>query len=589
MHFSSLKSTAYLLISSVLTQHANAKSCAVVDKKANVAYTGITTSTGVETFKNIRYGLDTSGEGRFAPPRAFTPPHGYHYNATVEGPSCPQPPGWGFLFQTNTTYISEDCLNLNVAKPSWAKAGSKLPVMVYIYGGGYFTGTVNERTTAPDGLIHASVEAGEPVIYVGMNYRLNIFGFAASEALRPNKSLNVGLKDQRLALEWIQKNIEAFGGDKDRVTIFGQSSGGLSVGMQILAYGGSKPVPFHSAVMESTALEPTMASNLSFNSTAGVVALAGCNTTDDQSQAAIDCLRSLSMDTLLNLAVDQQVVSYTNNDGDIYLPTVDQDFLPLKASELLAQGKFAKVPVIAGWTEDDATLYVWTTIQTANDTKDFLSIIYKELSDPTFDELLDLYPIGEFQANITANLSAEFYRTAQIFRDIIITCPSFLFTQAMAKKYNTTSPPTYMYALNQTILGSYIDATELPGFGILHTSELPYLFNNIDLFNITDLELPGYTFDPTPSDYALARSLPLSWISLNKYGHPSKINGSLPGWTTSWPSGGGEGELFVIGGGDEGMSKVGSDGANKQLVKERLTERCSFLGREDVIEQLQYR
>ncbi|KAA8569741.1 hypothetical protein EYC84_001324 [Monilinia fructicola] len=347
MHFSSLSSTAYLLISSVLTQHANAKSCAVVDRKANVAYTGITTSTGVETFKNI---------------------------------------------------------------------------------GGYFTGTVNERTAAPDGLIHASVEAGEPVIYVGMNYRLNIFGFAASEALRPNKSLN---------------NIEAFGGDKDRVTIFGQSSGGLSVGMQILAYGGSKPVPFQSAVMESTALEPTMASNLSFNSTAGVVALAGCNTTDDQSQAAIDCLRSLSMDTLLNLAVDQQVVSYSNNDGDIYLPTVDQDFLPLKASETPRTRQICQ-SACDSWLDRRRCHPLCMDYHSNREhTKDFLSIIYKELKEPTFDQLLDLYPIGEFQANVTANLSAEFYRTAQIFRDIIITCPSFLFTQAMAKKYNTTNPPTY--------------------------------------------------------------------------------------------------------------------------------------------------
>ncbi|ESZ90678.1 hypothetical protein SBOR_8940 [Sclerotinia borealis F-4128] len=591
MLFSSLWSTTCLLISSVLTEHVNVKPY-VIDPKTNTTYTGITSSTGVETFQGIRYGLDTSGEGRFAPPRAFIPSPGYHYNATVEGSSCPQPAGWGFLFQTNTTDISEDCLNLNLARPAWAKAGSKLPVMVYIFGGGYFTGTVNERTTAPDGLIHASVAGGEPVIYVGINYRLNIFGFAASEALRPNKSLNVALKDQRLALEWIQENIELFGGDKDKVTLFGQSSGGLSIGMQILAYGGVKPVPFHAAVMGSGSLEPSMASNISFNSTAGVAALAGCNTTDYQSSTVITCLRSLSMETLLNLAVDQQVDSYTNNDGDIYLPTVDQDFLPLKASELLAQGKFAKVPLMAGWMEDDATFFTFTTIETATDTKDFISLYYKDLNTTTLTDLLDLYPISEFPANPSANLSAEFYRSAQILRDILLTCPSVIFTQAMARKYNTTNPPTYLYAVNQTILGPYLDATDEPGLGVIHTSELPYLFNNIDLFNITDLEIPGYSFEPTASDYALANSMPMSWISFGKYGDPGRGrgNGSMGGWTSAWPSGGSEAEIFLIGGGNAGMSGVAREGENGNggLVGERLAERCGFLGRKDVVEQLMY-
>lgn len=424
-----------------------------------------------------------------------------------------------------------------------------------------------------------------------MNYRLNIFGFAASEALRHNKSLNLGLKDQRLALEWIQHNIELFGGDKDKIVIFGQSSGGLSVGMQILAYGGSKPVPFHSAVMGSGSLEPTMASNISFNSTAGVVALAGCNITDYQSEAAITCLKSLDMETLVNLAVEQQVDSYSNNDGDIYLPTVDQDFLPMKASKLLARGEFAKVPLMAGWMENDATLFTFTTIETADDTRDFISLYYKAVNTTTLTDLLDLYPISEFQANPSANLSAEFYRSSQIFRDIFLTCPAVLFGQAMAMKHNTPNSPVYLYSGNQTIYGSYLDATEEPGLGVIHTSELPYLFNNIDLFNITDLELPGYNFEPTEGDYALAKRLPLSWISFGKYGAPSKVRGSLEGWKSAWRNDTCEwdADVFIFGGGDEGMSGLGNRGVNGELVEQRLVERCGFLGRVNVVEQFQYR
>ncbi|KAF7954074.1 hypothetical protein EAE96_005207 [Botrytis aclada] len=340
--------------------------------------------------------------------------------------------------------------------------------------------------------------------------------------------------------------------------------------------------------MESTALEPTMSSNISFNSTAAVAAFAGCNTTDSQSMATITCLRSLPMETLLNLMIGQEVDSADSNDGDIYLPIVDQDFLPKKASKLLAQGKFAKLPIADGWMEDDATLFTSTTIETANDTRDFLSNLYTDVNATTFNELLDLYPVSEFQADPSANLSAEYYRCSQIFCDILLACPTVLFSRAMAKKYNTTNPPSYMYVGNQTIMTSYLDATGDSGFGIIHTSELAYLFNNIDLYNVTDLDLPGYVFEPTKSDYALAKSLPLSWISLRKYGNPSKINGSMAGWTSAWPTVEGEGEVFVIGGGNEGMSKLGSDGRNSVLVGERLVERCGFLGREDVIEQFQY-
>jgi carboxylesterase type B len=127
-----------LLAAIALPDYASAKPY-VVDSKNKVSYQGVTTSPGVETFSGIRYGLDTSGEGRFAPPQPFKPKSGTHFNATAPGPSCPQTSGGGFSFMTNVTYISEDCLNLNLGRPSFAKPGSKLPVMAYIYGGESFS------------------------------------------------------------------------------------------------------------------------------------------------------------------------------------------------------------------------------------------------------------------------------------------------------------------------------------------------------------------------------------------------------------------------------------------------------------------
>lgn len=107
----------------------------VIDTAKNISYQGVTSSPGIETFLGISFGKDTGGAGRFAPPQPFNPSSGYLFNATSEGPSCPQSSGGGFLYETNVTYISEDCLNLLLSRPAGIGDGEKIPVMVYIYGG----------------------------------------------------------------------------------------------------------------------------------------------------------------------------------------------------------------------------------------------------------------------------------------------------------------------------------------------------------------------------------------------------------------------------------------------------------------------
>ncbi|KAH8648285.1 putative lipase [Tricladium varicosporioides] len=575
-----------ILATALLQNLVNGKPV-VFDRTKRVTYHGLTTSPGIETFFNIPFGQSTAGQNRFAPPKPYIPTLDQVFNATTAGHSCPQPSKQGFLYSTIVTDISEDCLNLLVARPAGydARYGTKLPVMVYIYGGGLNTGTAYDRTARPDAFIQQSVKTGTPVIYVGMNYRLNIFGFATAESLRGEKSLNVGLKDQRLALEWVRDNIESFGGDPTRITIYGQSSGGLSVGMQILAYGNSKPIPFTSAIMQSTALEPTMSSFLSFNATSAIAVAANCSSNSSiaysSSLTTITCLRRLPMETLLNITFDFISSTSANNDGDIFLPTIDEDFLPGLASELVRDGKFPKIPMIAGWQQNDATLFTNPSILTPNDTKAFFEVYYPDLNTTTLTNLLDLYPVGEFSPNITANKSAEFYRSAQIFRDILLTCPSFYLGSAMAKKYtNENEPPVYLYAGNQTILGSYLDATGSLGLGVIHTSELAYLESNFTIYNVTDQNLPGYNFEPSRSDYELARQYPGSWSSFAYYGTPS-AHGSetLKGWTSAYPGGKGDGLAYVAGGPNSGM---------KDIKFDRLGERCGFLNSREVIAQLKY-
>jgi carboxylesterase type B len=143
------------------------------------------------------------------------------------------------------------------------------------------------------------------------------------------------------------------------------------------------------------------------------------------------------METLLNTNIVQLDATSGENDGDIYLPTVDGNFLPPASSELVRTGCFTKMPILAGWTNNDATLFTPTTIETENDTKlprkDLPS--YNANHSIIFPRTL---PRQHFAAEPAANLSAQFYRTAEIYRDILLACPNFCVGKAMA---NNAPPP----------------------------------------------------------------------------------------------------------------------------------------------------
>ncbi|MBT0670039.1 carboxylesterase/lipase family protein [Novosphingobium profundi] len=187
---------------------------------------------GIATFKGIPYGADTSGEGRFLPPRAPAPWSGERL-CLVPGAICPQEsrrPSTSpaaFLMPTTPAIEDEDCLNLNVWTPGTEAA--RRPVMVWIHGGNFSTGS-SLALRATDG--EALARRGD-VVVVSVNHRLNAMGYLDLGAVSGDPAFaasgNVGMLDLVLALEWVQGNIAAFGGDPGNVTIFGQSGGGLKV------------------------------------------------------------------------------------------------------------------------------------------------------------------------------------------------------------------------------------------------------------------------------------------------------------------------------------------------------------------------
>lgn len=130
--------------------------------------------------------------------------------------------------------------------------------------------------------------------------------------LRDRQSLNVGLRDQLLGIQWVKDNIAAFGGDPDNITIFGESDGGTSVGLQLIAYGGTHGAPFHRAIMQSgsAASDTGVNSNTSAESYAAVADIANCTFRGPGSDETLACLRDLSMDLLLNISM---TYAYTKN------------------------------------------------------------------------------------------------------------------------------------------------------------------------------------------------------------------------------------------------------------------------------------
>jgi carboxylesterase type B len=207
---------------------------------------------------------------------------------------------------------------------------------------------------------------------------------------------------------------------------------------------------------------------------------------------------------------------------------------------------------------------------------DFVEVIrdyLPGLNESSLSTLLDMYPIGEFKP--ATNLSAEFYRSSRIFRDVLMVCPSLLLGEAVAR---TQSTPVYHYSFNQTVVGPVLDRLDnVSGLRVGHTSEFAYVFDTFGAYNASDL--PVY---PTESDYALMQRASGSWSSFATYGNPScPGHDTLQGWNTAYDSGKGP-YVMVIGGSHEGLTPAWGP------VEEKLEERCGFLNNPAIIAALGY-
>jgi carboxylesterase type B len=332
----------YTLLSAYCTHVKSAP--LVTDENTGVKYQG-SVANSIEHFQDIKYAYDTSGHRRFAAPEPFEPPSGSIIDATKPGPACPQlqdamPPAFSAYDE-----ISEDCLSLRISRPYGLNltTESKLPVVVWLHGGGVIKGSAYDPHFDPEPLLRLSVDNGKPIIYAALNYRMNIFGFARLPLLKESFSLNVGMQDQWMGFEWIKNHIQSFGGDPERITAYGLSAGGTFISLHTMAYGGAREVPFQQAWAMSG--PPGTALNISSNATElhtrNVAEKAGCNINQNDEEL-LKCLRKMPMQQLLKIASEYSAANHPPIGTFTFIPSLDGNILPWRPSKMYREGKLAK-------------------------------------------------------------------------------------------------------------------------------------------------------------------------------------------------------------------------------------------------------
>lgn len=351
---------------------------------------GLTLNSGIHTYRGIPFAQPPVGNLRWREPQAPAKWTGVR-DATTFGPNAMQKNIFGDMM-FRSPKMSEDCLYLNVWTPS-AKPDAKLPVLVYFYGGGFVAGDGSENRYDGETL------AKKGIVVVTLNYRLGIFGFFAHPELTkesPNKaSGNYGLLDQNAALVWVKKNIAAFGGDPNKITIAGESAGSISVSAQMVSPLSKNLIA--GAIGQSGAM---------INPTLDAMPLkqqeeSGTKFGEANNAITLKALREIPAEKLLDLASAPGAFSTK--------AVVDGYFLTKLPSEVFATGEQANVPLLAGWTSTEIPYQAFMSGQYPNP-ENYTNIV-KQRYGNNAEIIFELYPGGdekEVIASATALASDNF-------------------------------------------------------------------------------------------------------------------------------------------------------------------------------------
>jgi para-nitrobenzyl esterase len=418
----------------------------------------------VRVFKGIPYAAPPVGPMRWKPPQDPAAWQGSREAKQFANECMQLPYPQSSLYYRPPQLMSEDCLYLNV----WTgakDATEKRPVMVWIHGGAYTRGSGSTPTYDGENF------AAKGVVLVTVNYRLGVFGFLSHPELTRESDVkssgNYGLLDMVKALEWVKKNIAAFGGDPDKVTIFGESAGSSAVNF-LMASPLAKGL-FHRAIGQSGA---------NFGRTATLAA---------------NEREGLKVGESLAVLRGKPAAELIKAPG-IHRPAIDGWFLPEDVSAIFAKGKHSDVPLLAGYNADEGTtLAPWTG------NAQYFSGMIEQRYGAYADELLRLYPAG------SDDQAAKSYYAS--FRDQGMGWQMRTWARAAAKSGKS---PAYLYYFTRVPPG-------FEKYGAFHAAEIQYVFGNLS---------PQRQWEEADRD--LTKAMTAYWVNFAAAGDP---NGKgLPAW-----------------------------------------------------------
>jgi para-nitrobenzyl esterase len=437
-----------------------------------------TVASGISMFKGVPYAQPPVGDLRWREPQPLKNWEGIRLADHFAARAMQLPIFSDMQFRSEG--INEDCLYLNIWTP--AKTGKEeLPVLVYFYGGGFQAGDGSEYRYDGESM------ARRGVVSVTVNYRLGIFGFLAHPELTKESihhaSGNYGLLDQAEALRWVHKNIAAFGGNPDNITIAGESAGSTSVNAQVVS-----PLArnlFAAAIGESGSLI-----NFRPLNTLAEAEKLGQHFADSLGAHSIKDLRALSAEQILQATARPGARDYSVD--------VDGYFFPEQPLLLYKTGKVAQVPLLIGWNSGESS---WQALfnQDKPTKENFIKIVRKLHPDQA-DELLKLYVVKDDSdvERVATELAGDYVNAFGIWR--------------WADLHAKTNSPVYRYyytrarpGLRADLCKSIIMPAESPGsfHGAAHSAEIEYALGNLPTNRVYDWQPEDYMVSGIMQDYFL--------------------------------------------------------------------------------------
>lgn len=437
-----------------------------------------TNEDGIAVYRGIPYALAPTGERRWAPPAAVPDWEGQR-EARAFGPACPQPESRAqSIYASELGAVSEDCLSLNVWTPEGAEDA---PVFVWIHGGSLTTGAGSQAMY--DG---ARMAREQGLVVVTINYRLGVLGYLAHPGLSAESeqgiSGNYGLMDQILALKWVERNIAAFGGDPDNVTVAGESAGALST---VLLMTSPKAEGLFDKAIAQSAYMVTMSALKEETNGLPSAESVGSDLVDRMGVEDIDALRAMPAGKIVGLA---------GKAGYFPFAVIDDVYLTDQLVATFDKGEQAPVPVLAGFNEGEirSLRFLLPPIPKQDAYETAIRTGYGELAD----EFLSVYPSDSVESSMLATTRDAMYGWT---------------AERLAASQTSQGIPSFFYLFDHGY-----PAADRWGLHAFHAAEIPYVFGTM-----SEAVAPWPEIPDTDEERDLSQAMMAYWASFARDGRPA--------------------------------------------------------------------